>query len=82
MTAEQPSPSHLFPISTLTTTHGDNKVDLIHETKKRKRLLLEEEEELNTSLSPPIEKSPRRDDYQGIFIYTIFYVTWKLTTIF
>lgn len=76
MTAEQPSPSHLFPITTLSTTQGDtdsNKLlqnnDLLYkelESKKRKRLLLEEEEEEAVrSILPPIEKSPRRNDYQG-----------------
>ncbi|CAO3657303.1 unnamed protein product [Mucor hiemalis] len=75
MTAEQPSPSHLFPITAMSTTQGDtnsNKLlqnnDLLYkelESKKRKRLLLEEEEEEAVrSILPPIEKSPRRNDYQ------------------
>lgn len=75
MTAEHPSPSHLFPITAFTTTtttevytDPNNKLtdsvfkDL--ESKKRKRLLLEEEGGGGQEQSPPLEKSPRRDDYQ------------------
>lgn len=82
MTAEHPSPSHLFPITAFTTTTTTTEVytdpnnkltdsvfkDL--ESKKRKRLLLEEEEEGQEQVPPPLEKSPRRNDYQGSSVET------------
>lgn len=87
MTAEHPSPSHLFPITAFTTTtttevytDPNNKLtdsvfkDL--ESKKRKRLLLEEEGGGGQEQSPPLEKSPRRDDYQGILSYMYIFASY------